>query len=763
MVAPMVLTGALGVGAVPALAGEASCAMVEEPLRKHEEQLRLEDHSTQLPDCRSYELITAPYKDGYQAFFDAMSPDGNRILLNALGTFGGAQGNHSVEGTMYVSQRTSSGWQQTPVTLPASTYPYAQWIDASTDLNRTLFTARTATQSGDAEDFYIREADGSAVLVGPKLPPEKDEAPPSSYQSRYATLMKYAGASRDLSRIYMEMEGGVYWPGDDTFTGLSLYEFTGVGNSEPKLVAVNNKGTFAHNSEADLISQCGVALGGEFGGSRFNAISSSGVSVFFTANAATCGGSGPVANEVYARVDKAETVHISEPSAEDCATCNTSSPEGAAFAGASEDGTKAFFLSEQSELLPGAKGMNIYEYAVNGPAHNKLVRVAESVAEPGVLGVARISADGSHVYFVATGILAANESSNNEKAAEGANNMYVFDSVTGTTAFVAILSSEDAPVWAASDDGRPVQTTPDGKFAIFASRAHLTPDDVSGEGIAQIFEYDAETGELARISVGQKGNYFCGGTGESDPGYNCDGNVNNSSYQVEVGSIQLSFFNVRAVGAAKTAISPDGSTITFTTNDALTPQAENSLSSRLCANGYEYRWRGKIADGDVSLLSDGQDLNVARNCGSGVIGRDPSGANVIVGSIDRLVSQDTDTQRDYYDARETGGFPATVPPVDCGEACQSGLALAPSLLSPNSTMPPGAGNLAPPAVKPAMQKATGSLSRRQKLAKALARCRKAPRQKRARCEVRAKKKYGARAARRSPGNTRVKIATGRAK
>lgn len=765
VVAPVVLIGALGVGVVPALAGEASCVKVEEPLRKHEEQLRLEDHSTRLPDCRSYELVTAPYKDGYQAFFDAISQDGSRAIFNSLGTFGGAEGNHVVEGTMYVSQRTPSGWQPKAVTLPASSFPFSSWIDASPDLSRTLWTGHTATQSSEVENIYVREADGSVVLVGPMLPPEADKAPPSPYPSKDSGEVKYQGASPDLSRIYFEssqFENTVRWPSDETLSGPSLYEFTGVGNSEPKLVGVSNNSTFNHNSEAKLITQCGVELGGPF--SEYNAISTSHDSVFFTANAATCGGSGPVANEVYARVDKAETVHISEPLLEDCATCNTSDPAEAVFAGASEDGAKGFFLSEQSELLPTAKGMNLYEYDLNGPVHDRLVRVAEAVAEPGVLGVARISADGSHVYFVANGVLAANKNSNNGEAVEGADNMYVFDSVTGTTTFIGILSSEDEEVWAANDDGRPVQTTPDGKFAIFASRAHLTPDDQSGEDVAQLFEYDDETGELVRISVGQKGNYFCAATGKTEPGYNCDGNTETKAYQGEPASFKLSFKSARAIQADRPSISSDGSTITFQSNNALTPQAENSLSSKLCSNVYEYRWGGKMSAGDVFLLSDGQDVTFATNkCGASILGMDPSGADVMVASTDKLVSQDTDTQRDYYDARETGGFPATVPPVGCGEACQGGLAISPLLLSPNSTVPAGAGNLASPATKLATQKTARSLSRKQKLAKALAACRKEPRKKRAACKALVRKKYKARAARRSTDNTHVKVATGRAK
>lgn len=747
-VASLALAGALGAGATSALAAETSCSKVEEPLRKQEEQLRLEDHSAQLPDCRSFELMSPPYKDGYYPFFQAISPDGNQALFNSLGTFGGAEGNHLVEGTIYESSRTQSGWLAKAVTPPASTFVYAQWKDASPDLRRTLWTARTASQSGDAEDLYVRETDGSFVRVGPELPPADDKTPPAPYASRYLSELKYAGASPDFTHIFFEIieeEQGIVWPGDETVSGHSLYEYSGVGNSEPRLVGVNNKGPFSQNSEAEPITQCGEELGGGISASRYNAVSSSGDSVFFTASAATCGGFGPSVNEIYARIDKTETVDVSEPPIADCATCNTGSPGGAIFEGASQDGTKAFFLSEQEELLPGAKGMNLYEYAFTGPEHNRLIRVAQGVSEPNVQGVSRISEDGSHVYFVASGVLAANKNYNNEEAIEGGDNLYVFDSVTGDTSFIGVLSNGDGGDWTMGDSGRPVQTTPDGKFAIFASRSHLTPDDTSGEGIVQLFEYDAETGELARISAGQKGDFFCPATGKTEEGYNCNGNTESVAYEPNPAALGLQFSAAKAINADHSTISADGSTVVFQSDDPLAPQAENSLSSRLCSNVYEYRWsagEGGMTAGNVSLVSDGQDVTVsAGRCGSNAAGMSSSGADVMVESTDRLVSQDTDTQRDVYGAREVGGFPEGVSRPECREACQGGLSLAPQLLGAGSMTQLGGNNL-PPVVKAVVEKKTRPLTRAQRLARALSRCRKERRKARRVCESRARKTYG---------------------
>lgn len=722
-VACMALLGALSVWVVPASAGDCP-----------NEQVRLEDHSAQLPDCRAFELVSPPYKDGYEPFIKAASPDGERVLLDSIGTFAGAKGNHVLEGTMYESFRTSSGWQARAITPPASVLDFAEWMDASPDLGRTLWVAHTVSQSADAVDLYVREPDGSFVLVGPEVPPSDETAPPAPKTTSNVDNLKYMGASPDLSHVFFEIQPGegeedLEWEGDTTLPGgnaRSLYEYSGVGNSEPKLVGVKNEGRLESNAKAEMISQCGEELGGGRDpgfASMYNAISSSGATVFFTADRGGCEnereeiGSGPGVNEVYARVHESETVAISEPSNEDCATCDTSSRTRAFFEGASQDGSKAFFLSEQNGLLPGAEGMNLYEYDFNGAEHEKLVRVSGGVSEPKIQGVARISEDGSHVYFVAGGVLANNKNTNGEEAKADSDNLYVFDSVTGAISFIGVLLSEDELDWQIQDE-RPVQATPDGRFVVFASRAHLTPDDDSGPNVAQLFEYDAETGELARVSVGQRGSHLCSATGKTEEGYNCNGNTENRTYAPAIAEPSLA---VRALAFVNNLdVSANGSVILFASNNPLAPQAINSLSGELCQNVYEYRWsekEGGMTQGNVSLVSDGQDVTASGTiCGSGLDGEDLSGADVMVESTDRLVSQDTDTQRDIYDAREDGGFPAGVSPPGCvGDGCQGSLSIGPQLFGAGSATQSGGGNVVPsvssPVIKP-KPKSKGAKCRR---------------------------------------------------
>ena len=274
------------------------------------------------------------------------------------------------------------------------------------DFSRTLWHLRKSSQTARAGSFYLREAanaglcpsdatqvEGSCfVEVGPVVPPWLTEGPPDQTSvfanAETASGDLYSGASADLSHVLFFLRransGQSYlWPGDTTTEHLkSLYEYVGVGDAEPKLVGVSNAGQLLHNTEADLISDCGTELGGAetTGNDKYNAISASGQAVFFTARAAESGpskdkctfrelplfeeGTGPPVDELYVRIAGEETLAISEPplsvQGRECTgTCETSETIEAdrskgVFQGASEDGSKVFFLTKQPLVNAGA-------------------------------------------------------------------------------------------------------------------------------------------------------------------------------------------------------------------------------------------------------------------------------------------------------------------------------------------------------------------------------------------------------------------------
>jgi hypothetical protein len=405
-------------------------------------------------------------------------------------------------------------------------------------------------------------------------------------------------------------------------------------------------------------------------------------------------------NELWARVGGYESAPISEPTPAQCSECDTAVKAPAVFQGASEDGSKVFFLTEQ-ELFAGDRGMNLYEYDFDGKYGAKVVRVSQGSAEPEVQGVARVSEDGSHVYFVAKGVLSGRNAEGGEPVA-GGENLYVFERdatyPAGHVAFIATLSEADAQDWSVNDERR-MQATPDGRFLVFQSVADLTAGDTSSE--PQVFEYDALEGRLVRVSAGQAG-YASGPANANahaseilDQAY-----TGNGGFQPTAAASGLA---VSAVGEGGQVVSR----VVFQSVGALTPGAEGAAAAG-ASSVYEYRSVGSIADGNVYLISQGTNKQNANINGIGA-----SGADVFFSTADPLLAQDVDTNYDLYDARSGGGFSAPAASAGCeGEGCQGVPSVGPSFGVAGSVGAVAGGNLPPvaapgpvaPSVKPKPKK-----------------------------------------------------------
>lgn len=571
------------------------------------EQLRVEDHSTTLPDCRAYEQVSPPFKDGQTLQLllqDGIGTDGEVLSYHSIGEFGEPGYGYGHPGASYVARRGATGWASTPVNLSRTQFQgvgldnCGEVCDFSGDLSESLqFEAPVSSTSIDKRIYRVPVGVGSEpVEVGPTIEPARAATfTPLDVEEENFPQSVYDGASGNLEHVFFELENDGddwFWNGDTTTPSRhSLYEYTGTGNTEPELVGVRGG-----LGSKELVGQCGVVLGAPVSsdaGSEdsYNAVSENGDMVFFTA--LTCEG-GPAVNELYARIDRSETVAISEPSKEDCGMCDTSkvaqeaAPKGALFQGANQEGTKVFFLSEQ-ELLPGAKGENLYEYDFDAPEGEKVSLVAPEMApsrgEPG--GVARVSKDGTFVYLVSEDSeLAGNKDAKGRtareagEAGEGSLDLYAFNTISRRLVFIGALSKADAGDWYVRDV-RNVEATPDGRFVIFPSRGDLTP---GAEGpYSQLYRYDAQSGEeeaqagvvssksLVRVSIGQQspGGYFCPTTGRVEAGFDCNGNY-------------LAGFSGGGLNAAfdsyahpqPSAITEDGS-VFFTGTGGLTPQASN--------------------------------------------------------------------------------------------------------------------------------------------------------------------------------------------
>jgi hypothetical protein len=762
------------------------------------EQLRVESRSTGLPDCRAYELVTPPAKNGQPPVTDSSSAaaSGNAISYLSIGAFGQTGNSSTAAGGEYVATQSSSGWSSTAINPSAQQFQNGspevegashETLDLSADLTESVFLKPLQGAIPVDSRFYRRNvASGGLSEIGPLLSRETVAAwAPAVAEEQNKPPTVYIGGSRDLSTILftqaVRSPTGLswFWPGDTTnlFAGTrSLYEYSPGDSSEPELVGVSNDTTVAAaaaaqhkahiNEAAELIGNCGTEVGGVsvtagFSIDTYNAISSDAGTVFFTTYPGECETT-KIAT-LYARINREKTVAISEPSTGptgDCPTCDETEPSSALFQGAAEDGSKVFFLSRQ-ELFEGARGetgINLYEYDFEAPVHEKVSLLGHGLpeSEGQMAGVLRVAASGAYVYFVSHDVLATNENAIHAKAEKGEafNNLYVIDTATKQVTFIAGLSGEDAGNWNGNDVVRHSETTSDGRFLLFPSVADLTAD-ASGPS-RQLYRYEAPTpadpaGALARISVGAQGEYECSTTKATAPGFNCDGNAAappGSPYSPSYRRNGERGYEIAdPVAPTTVAISSDGSKVFFESPTALAPGALNNQ----CASGgvtscfqpanNVYEWD----DGSVYLISDGTDSNALLGSSSTkLIGANPSGTDVFFVTASPLVKQDTDTQVDIYDAREDGGFPAPASLPQCqGEGCQGQTGVPPVFGVPGTAVFSGSGNLTPPPAAVATPvKKSATQTRAQKLAKALKACGKEPKKKRAKCQKQAKKRYG---------------------
>lgn len=709
---------------------------------------------TYLPDCRAYEMVSPPYGAGFEisgglngtgsTAIMPIAKSGERVGGLGLGAFAGAEYSYISGGGLgipYVFQRGVAGWGTDSVMPSASQLPSPVLLDYDTSLAQSLW------KSGDTAGFgeltapvrlYLRAEDGAFTPTGPLTP-----GPIANGLSEGANgAAEYLGASADLTRIVFALfraEGQTptpYWPGDQTVAPsgpvtFSLYEYPAAGATEPALVGVKNSepleaaaqklGKPHINEAAEQISLCGIELGGGNQRDVYNAVSPSSFGIFFTAIAGPCaeGGTGPTVNELYVRVAGTHTLALSEPPltlpgracTDVCAESqneeNGHMRSAASFAGASESGHRVFFTTAQPLVDEDTdETSDLYMEELNSNEVAKLVDVSlgEGTAPtPGegalVQGVSRVSEDGSRVYFVAEGVLTESANANGETASLSSKNLYVYDVQTRSTAFVARLAQADefAPfgVWSPEDRREAQVSAQDGRYFVFVSRAHLqNTGDTSGNGenVGQLFEYDAASGTVTRVSIGQKGQFFCQTTGLVESGYNCNGNVQANAKAPKIRQQEYAIRDFANSSNMQVNVASDGS-VFFESAAALTPGAANGFPNFEPGfkNVYEYR------DENVFLISDGIEP------AGGTVGSTQVTKTTFVSATndggalfltaEPLVPQDTNSQVSVYDAHIDGGFPPPPVPTRCeGEGCRP-TASVPAGAKAASTAVQGLGNL----------------------------------------------------------------------
>jgi hypothetical protein len=764
----------LAIGLAALIVGPADAAGTANESGCPNKGLRLAFGWTMLPDCRGYEMVSPPYKEGYPVLVSSFAPDGNSAIADSLGAMAGNNGSSEVlaTGEAYMASRTVSGWRFSPLNAPLSEFVGEFMVSAEAARGETLWMQHTPEQGAHETGFYIRLPSGVFDYIGPTSPPPSSREAPSNV----AALEPFEvdnpkAATDDYSHVLLSAEyPGTAWPFDKTPvsepSSASLYEYSGLDNPEPTLVGV----TGARGS-TQLIALCGTGLGAGESGSSFNALSRDGESIFFTVNPCS---PGPKNAEIYARlhgavngVGPAETVHVS---ASECApACEGES--GKNFEGASEDGRLVFFTSTQkltdeavngtesgnsaseegcATTVPEKGGCNLYlyDFQPEGGAHLTTVSIGGEV-----LGVVGIAEDGSRVYYVSrTAIDAAGTSVTGSTPKQGMPNLYVYDVVHHKTSYVVTFGSEngDRKDWSRAFR-RPAQIAGEsGRYMIFmSSTPGITPDDTSS--LAQLFEYraeeDGEQAELVRVTKGEGA-------------YNADGNsvaIGIAPSTILTRNTLLGQGQDFKTSANRLDISSDGKRVFFLTAGQLSPRATSAANG--CESLYEFDSSGRLSEGTVHLVSDGQDTQLYRGalCGLLFQGIDATGANVLFSTGDPLVPTDVDgLGRDTYDARVEGGFDPPFAAGACGLGACEGASSAPPA-------PPVAGEATPTVISTSTSASPHARTRshtskraagNKRLRRALRACRGRPHARRNACERAARKQFGSKLEASRAGRTR---------
>jgi hypothetical protein len=714
-----------------------------------------------LPEGRHYEMVSPLYKGGYrvnqiEAIAMQGGAEGDRVAFASLGTFAGAQNKEFFN--TYLARRGTAGWSTESFLLPAAIAPYASLADVPPTLDTSLFAGKPGSNNGVAveegieSDLFLHRLDikdADFEMAGMPLIRLDGKA-----LSRIRTL----GASPDFCHIIFSLD----LANVDVFseallpeaqgTHSILYELAtgapGCGEERAlRLVAVNNK-LGVHGEPETLDPHCVPFLGSVASGesNKLNAVAASGREVFFTSNAnlvkPECDENGEFIKPndpaiLYMRINGEHTVEISRP-ATNCAPCQLAPQASAVFDGANEAGTRVFFTTKQPLAASDTDtGTDAYMANIGCPSPvecqpaerevTSLLQISHDsngqAAE--VQGVSAVAPNGLRVYFVAHGVLINGDNAEGLSPSAGADNLYVYDAEDGLTQFISDLCSgsgtsgetqdshcssapgtSDVGVWSGPVHQEQIAGQ-DGRFFVFSSYARLVAGDT--DTTSDVYRYDAATGQLDRVSLGENG-------------FDANGN---SNVGAEIAPFAQGGRLAETYEVNYRAISEDGSRIVFEAAEPLSPNAVNGL-----LNAYEWHKEPGWSKGQVSLISSGSDEESVGERETVAI--TPSGRDIFFVTTQGLLSQDTDGAKDLYAARLGEDFPPSSAQrqLCSGDGCQGPLTNPAPLLVPGSVSQTSGENLAtskkttPKKKKPALKNKSKKKKRKTKRGKSSVRTQK---------------------------------------
>lgn len=677
-------------------------------LRSEQTSSTFENGSSFLPNCMGLEMVSPPQKFNQYAVEGQIGVTDDRIVFTSMAALDSPRLGSILD--KYVASRSDSGWTSHGMQMGsiytngnvATGLPCAYGPDLS---NWTTFASTESQAKLGIANVLRQNIAGVVSQVGPVMTPYIQ---PGVFGVGNSACF---GGSADGSHFNFAITGGVYGPEDPKPTGgEALYDVYNTSSGEPRaeLIQRDRFGNVVGGT-------CGSTVPGKVGVEILSSKGSSaadGSYMYFTTDPhqplrSSCNSSTYPPRVVRRDLTPAGP-EITEVGASECTRtapeCNAT--DGSTqYMGASYDGSKVFFTTTRqlanTDLDTGTScsvepestsvGCDLYEYDYSRPPGSRLIQISAGDSTdptPGkgaeVIGVADTSGDGSHVYFIARGVLTTTPNEFGATAKVGARNLYLYEQdaahPAGRTAFIGALASSDDSVWktrsshlaisvpAFGKDPLNYSEGGDGHILALLSNAALTPDDTDG-GFADFYRYDADTDRLERVSRAAPGGNDNGpfkvtfeGTGAKSASKSFIGNLG-----PEPGSRFLS-----------RRISEDGETIAFVTGEKLSPEDTDGAENA-------YIWtRGRL----TSVPTGGTPSVSA------------SGKEVVFTTGSQLLVEDGDGASDVYAARIDGGFPIPVPPVPCsGEACQGAPGPQPANNPTTTETAPSGGNVQEKAQK----------------------------------------------------------------
>ncbi len=679
------------------------------------EAIRVEQHSTYLPDCRAFEQVSPVDKQGADVL--AFSPrtrasaDGEAVEFVSLGGFADARG--AGVAFEYLARRGPTAWSTQAITptVPSQTIvDGSASLDAlydgdfSPDLGAGVFFAPHALTGTPASvagvpNLYLRTdlhtpgAGTYQLLTGCPLCDESDTSLPPAPQ--FNTGLKafapfLVGMSPDGGQVAFESAQRLTADtppqspecgGDHFFEAPSgffcvphLYEWD---HGQLRLAGVLPDGTPADVSFAGT---------GRYGAARKTytphvvsdrsdghtrveftqptdgqgrTLDDIGSSELFAFGQYLYGG------KLFQRIDGSQTVMLNRsertaclPEPEPQACADEFAPAG--YLEATPDGRRVFLSTDQTltDDAANAPGNKVYMYDASKPAadpHN-LSFIGNGSALAGTGG------DGHFAYLLHYPRIRAWHDGEIRDLGELPDNL-----------------ANELPTDAVPQDitSRTSRVTPDGRYLIFPNDHSPFPGGYDHGhcngtyGCREIYVYSAEDGLLACASCNPTG---APATGDATVKVDDEGSV---SHGFPHGSVGLTNHQSEAISA-------DGRHVFFSSAESLVPRDTNGSTY----DAYEY----DTVTGEVNLLSSGTSDRDSLYLDSSADGRD-----VFIATTKSLVGHDTDKAVDLYDVRVGGGYPEPVPvPALCaGEACQGAQAPTPPAPTVGSGRE-GAGNRKPP-------------------------------------------------------------------